>query len=79
MADGLKLLTGSIDEEITSLPFVIQRHYKEMSFDVIRMATHHIILGMPWLEKHNPAINWKRKVLKFKRTGDITRFQPTRR
>jgi len=79
MADGLKLSTGSIDEETASLPFAIQRHHEEMSFDVVGMATHHIILGMPWLEKHNPAINWKRKVLKFERTGDVTRFQPTRR
>jgi hypothetical protein len=74
MADGSTLLKGSIDEEITSLPFIIQRHHKEISFDIIGMATHHIILGMPWLEKHNLVINWRRKVLKFKRTGDITRF-----
>jgi len=79
IADGSTLLKGSVDEETTSLPFTIQRHYKEMSFDVIGMATHYIILGMPWLEKHNLAINWRRKVLKFKRTGDVTRFQPTRR
>ena len=43
------------------------------------MATYYIILGMPWLEKYNLAINWKRKVLKFKRTGDIARFYPIRR
>jgi len=57
MADGLKLSTGSIDKEITSLPFIIQRHYKEMSFDIIRMATYYIILGMPWLKKYNLVIN----------------------
>jgi len=74
IADGSTLLKGSVDEETTSLLFIIQRHYKEMSFNIIGMATHHIILGMPWLEKHNLAINWRRKVLKFKRTGDITRF-----
>jgi len=47
MADGLKLSTGSIDEEITSLPFVIQRYYEEMSFNIIRIATYYIILSMP--------------------------------
>ncbi len=57
MADGLKLLTGSIDEEITSLPFIIQRYYKEMTFDIIRMATYYIILGIPWLKKYNLVIN----------------------
>jgi len=47
MADGSTLLKGSINEEITSLPFIIQRHYKEISFNIIGMATYHIILGMP--------------------------------
>ncbi len=47
MADGSTLLKGSVDEEITSLLFIIQRHYKEMSFDIIRIATYYIILGMP--------------------------------
>ncbi len=74
IADGSTLLKGSVDEETTSLLFIIQRHYKEMSFNIVGMATYHIILGMPWLEKYNLAINWRRKVLKFERTGDITRF-----
>ncbi len=47
IADGSTLLKGSVDEKITSLPFVIQRYYKEMSFDIIRIATYYIILGMP--------------------------------
>jgi len=47
MANGLKLLTGSIDEEITSLLFIIQCYYKEMSFNIIRIATYYIILGIP--------------------------------
>ncbi len=47
MADGSTLLKGSVDKETTSLLFIIQRHYKEMSFDVIGIATYHIILGMP--------------------------------
>ncbi len=47
MANGLKLLIGSIDKEITSLLFIIQRYYKEISFNIIRIATYYIILGMP--------------------------------
>ncbi len=45
-----------------------------MSFNIIGIATYYIILGMPQLEKYNLVINQRRKVLKFKRTGDITRF-----
>jgi len=47
MADGLELLTGSVSEETTSLYLAIQRHRKEISLDVVRMAAYHIILGMP--------------------------------
>ncbi len=47
MADGLELLTGSIGEETTSLYLIIQRHRKEISLDVVRIATYYIILGMP--------------------------------
>ena len=47
-----------------------------MSFNIIRIATYYIILGMPQLEKYNLVINQKRKVLKFKRTSNIARFYP---
>ncbi len=47
MADGSELSTGSIGEETTSLHLAIQRHREEISLDVVGMATHHIILGMP--------------------------------
>ncbi len=47
MADGLELLIGSIGEETTSLYLIIQRHRKEISLDVVRIATYYIILGIP--------------------------------
>ena len=47
IADGSTLSTGRVDEETTSLPVTIQRHHKEITFDVIRIATYYVILGMP--------------------------------
>jgi len=47
MADGLELSIGSVGEETTSLHLVIQRYRKEISLDVVRIATYYIILGMP--------------------------------
>ena len=79
MADGSELSTGSVGEETTSLHLAIQRHREEISLDVVRMATHYIILGMPWLKKYNPVINWKTGVLRFERTGIVTSIHPTRR
>ena len=77
MADGSTLSTGRVDEETTSLPVAIQRHHEEITFDVVGMATHHVILGMPWLNKHNPGINWKTGVLKIERSGFVTSIRPT--
>ena len=77
MADGSILSTGRVDEETTSLPVAIQRHHEEITFDVVGMATHHVILGMPWLNKHNPGINWKTGVLKIERSGFVTSIRPT--
>lgn len=71
MADG-STLSSRVDEETISLPLAIQRHHEELTFDVVGMATHDVILGMPWLKKHNPVIDWRRGVLTFKRTGDVT-------
>ena len=79
MADGSKLSTGRIDEETFSLPVAIQRHHEEITFDVVGMATHHVILGMPWLKKHNPVIDWTKGVLRFEQTGNVTSIHPIHR
>ena len=47
IADGLILSIGRVDEETASLPVTIQRYYKEITFDVIRIATYYVILGIP--------------------------------
>ena len=79
LIDGSKISSGKLERETRPLPVVIQRHHEELTFDIVGMATHDIVLGMPWLKKHNPVINWKRGVLKFERTGDVTSCQPIRR
>ena len=76
LADGSVFSTGKVEEETRSLPVTIQRHHEEITFDIIGMATYNVILGMPWLNKHNPEINWKTKVLKFGRSGDVTSIRP---
>ena len=47
MANRLILLIGRIDEEILLLLIAIQRYYKEIIFNVVRIATYYIILGIP--------------------------------
>ena len=30
------------------------------------LGDQNLILGLPWLEKHNPIVNWKEKTLEFR-------------
>ncbi|KAK2892559.1 hypothetical protein Q8A67_012547 [Cirrhinus molitorella] len=43
-------------------------HVERMSFLVLEEASVNIVLGRPWLTKHNPITNW--------RTGEITKWNP---
>lgn len=56
---------GRVDTETTLLPTVIGQHYERLTLDIIRMANHDIVLGIPWLRRHNPTIDWKQHKLRF--------------
>ena len=79
MADGSNLLSGDVNRETISLDIAYQRHHKEITFDVVRMANHHIILGAPWLRKQNPIIDWKIGVLTFRETDNVISSEHTHR
>jgi len=36
-----------VDRETKSLSIAIQRHHEELTFDIVGMTTHDIVLGMP--------------------------------
>lgn len=43
----------------------IGRHFEKINAFVTEPCKHDLILGLPWLEKHNPFINWKDHTLTF--------------
>ena len=45
VVDGLRL--PDVDSETILLLLAIQRHYEEITLDVINTASHDIVLGMP--------------------------------
>ena len=47
--DGNPLLekNGRVDKKTTSLPMLIQQHYKTIFFDIIAMARHNVVLEIP--------------------------------
>ena len=44
-----------------------QEHRERMEIDVIRGQKWMVILGMPWLARHNPEINWRTGEVKMTR------------
>ena len=53
---------GMVTQETGKLSMTVARgHTEDIQLDVVTMGTHMIILGMPWLRKHNPQIDWIRE------------------
>ena len=46
-----------VDTETKSLPIATQRHHEKLTFDIVRMVTHDVVLRMSWLRKHNSTID----------------------
>jgi len=54
---------SEITREVSSVPMKLSKHHEEITLDVFGMATHDVILGLPWLRKHNPSIDWVKRTL----------------
>ena len=54
---------SEITREVSSVPMTLSKHHEEITLDVFGMATHDVILGLPWLRKHNPKIDWVKRTL----------------
>jgi transposase InsO family protein/murein DD-endopeptidase MepM/ murein hydrolase activator NlpD len=58
--DGTEVAYGNgiIDMETDHLHVRIRDHTEQLSFDITETAEHQLILGIPWLRKNNPRIDW---------------------
>ena len=57
----------------TQLMEIVTGHYAErIHLDIVKLATQDIYLGMPWLKKHNPVVNWRTGVLTFRNCTNNT-------
>jgi hypothetical protein len=63
LANGRPSKGGNINH-YTPLMLRVADHEEEISLD-IAPTIHHIVLGMPWLEKHDPEIRYGRRTLTF--------------
>ncbi|CAG8637132.1 25571_t:CDS:2, partial [Racocetra persica] len=63
--DGRKISSGNVTHEPGPLLICLQDHYEKMLFNLISSPYYPIILGLPWLDLHNPTINWHERSIIF--------------
>lgn len=64
VVDGSISTTGSVTHEVRHT-LTIGDHSEEISSFVTKLDKHEALIGMPWLRKHNPAIDWEKNTLCF--------------
>ena len=57
--DGTKNLKGTICWKARTI-LTLQDHSDPIELMILRLSKPRVILGMPWLKKWNPKINWNR-------------------
>ena len=71
--DGRPLLSGSVTHESEPIEVAFKGHNSHVVFNIIRIPSNPIILGLSWLETHNPSIDWRLRKMTFlgKHSKDI--------
>ncbi|QRV95333.1 Retrotransposable element Tf2 protein [Ceratobasidium sp. AG-Ba] len=62
--DGREIESGRVEHYVT-LNLKIFDHEEEVDAYVVNVGNHDLVLGMAWLKRHNPAIDWDKKSLVF--------------
>jgi hypothetical protein len=59
------LNSTSMKVEYETIPLKVQtgRHWEKMCFDITNHEEYDVVLGFPWLRRHNPTINWQEGTL----------------
>ncbi len=55
---GRTIASGAITHKTTLLELRIDKHAEKIIVNIISTPHHPVILGLPWLEVHNPIIDW---------------------
>jgi hypothetical protein len=58
---------GMVTKETLVFIMTISEHTERAKLDVTQLGNHEIILGMPWIKKHNPIIDWVKGTISFDR------------
>ncbi|KIM19614.1 hypothetical protein M408DRAFT_35602, partial [Serendipita vermifera MAFF 305830] len=56
--DGSPSSAGAITHHTNRVNLLLAQHLESLQLDVAPVAHADIYLGISWLERHNPVINW---------------------
>ena len=64
LADGKPSTMGPVIHTAW-VPMEIESHRAMALFQVVNLKNYKLILGIPWLRKHSPTIEWKERKITF--------------
>ena len=64
MGDGNESQGGLVSSE-TSLTLAVGPHTENLTLCVTKLGGYPIVLGVPWLKRHDPYIHWSRHQITF--------------
>jgi len=64
--DGTGNSRGTILHEV-EVNLYFKGHVERVRMDVYNLGKMEVILGMPWLQTHNPEIDWEKGKVKMMR------------
>lgn len=64
--NGERLGPG-ITHETGRLPMIVGNHFETINFDITNLGEYDVVIGIPWLRQHNPAIDWRNGTIVFDR------------
>ncbi|GAX85799.1 hypothetical protein CEUSTIGMA_g13214.t1 [Chlamydomonas eustigma] len=75
-ADQVKLADGSYldSDSVLRTTFSLGKYKDVDTFHVLDLPAFDIILGMPWLRRLNPRIDWKKRTMTVKQNGAYHRL-----
>ena len=68
--DGTRNSGGLITHEV-EVNLYFEGHVERVRMDVCNLGKTEVILGMPWLQAHNPEIDWEKGEVKMMRCPSI--------
>ena len=63
---GRPLVSRDVTQETKALDIYIDQHRSTVVFNVIKSPSNPVILGLSWLDRYNPNIDWKKRKVEFK-------------